>query len=556
MTPGVYNVSVGNESGSSPGLDVVSIQVTDSIPPEIKNIDILAPVQMPGGWINISAIITDNHHIDQVYLYMTLPNGSKKNYSLLENTTDNTTYYCNQTYIITGYFTFYIGVYDPSGNHINSSLYDFWFYETTQSKIINTGENTIDASHETGVLLRINATSNTTVTISRYPQNPYPDITQEMGLVPIFLELKIINTTVIEWPINLTFFFTSDDVTNSGMNTNQLLGIFYWNKTGQSWHKYSHTGVNLTEFNGYTGSSWALIDHLTTLVIGGDVVPPTFTITQGPMGQITDTDALFKWIGNDDYTPSSLVEYQYQLEGHEISWSPWTTATSKNYYDLPGGTYTFHLQARDKAGNIAIPITRSFTVPLNQPPVANFSWTPTQPTDMESVTFLDNSEDPDGSIINWTWDFGDETIAYGQNVDHLYTINGIYTVTLQVKDNDEDTNVIQKTIEIFNVAPNALFNYSLEDRTVSFTDQSTDTDGTITSWYWEFDDNHYSVTPNPTHTYENEGKYTVILTVTDDDMDSDIYTTIITIEDEGGIPGFELLTLLGALIIIFFYKRK
>ena len=55
---------------------------------------------------------------------------------------------------------------------------------------------------------------------------------------------------------------------------------------------------------------------------------------------------------------------------------------------------------------------------------------------------------------------------------------------------------------------------------------------------------------------EKEGKYTVILTVTDDDMDSDIYTTIITIEDEGGIPGFELLTLLGALIIIYFYKRK
>jgi len=556
MTPGIYNVSVGNESGPSPDLDLKSLQVTDSIPPEIININLLAPFQMPGGWINISAIITDNHHIDQVFLYMTLPNGSKKNYSLLENTTDNTTYYCNQTYHVTGYFTFYIRVHDPSGNHINSSLYQFWFYETTQSKIINTGENTIDASQETGVFLYINSTSNTTVTISRYPHNPYPDATQEMGLVSLFLELNIANTTAIEWPINLTFFFTSNDVTNSGMNTSQLLGIFYWNETVQSWHKYSHTGVNLTEFNGYTGSSWVLIDHLTTLVIGGDISHPTCTITYGPMGQITDTDVLFEWMGNDDYTPPSLIEYQYKLEGYETSWSPWTTSTSKNYYDLVGGTYTFHIQARDKAGNIAIPLTRSFTVPLNQPPVANFSWAPTKPTDLESVTFLDNSEDSDGSIINWTWDFGDETIAYGEDVDHLYTINGIYTVTLKVKDNDEETNVIQKTIEIFNVAPSALFNYSLDDRTVSFTDESTDTDGTITSWYWEFDDDHYSVTSNPVHSYEKEGKYTVILTVTDDDMDSDIYTTTITIEDEGGIPGFELLTLLGALIIIYFYKRK
>ncbi len=274
------------------------------------------------------------------------------------------------------------------------------------------------------------------------------------------------------------------------------------------------------------------------------------------MGQITDSDVLFEWMGTDDYTPTSLLEYTYWLEGYEASWSPWDTSTSKNYIDLPGGTYTFYLQARDTAGNTAPPLTRSFTVPMNKPPVANFTWSPTEPTDLETVLFLDLSDDPDGSIINWTWDFGDQTMAYGKNIDHLYTINGIYTITLTVTDNDQETSDIEKVIEIFNVAPSALFNYSIDDRTVSFIDQSTDTDGSITSWYWEFDDNHYSVTSNPIHTYDKGGTYTVSLTVTDDDMESDTYTATITIEKEEGIPGFELLTLLGALVIIYFYKRK
>jgi len=177
MIPGVYTVSVGNESEPSPDLEPVSLQITDSIPPEITTIDFLAPVQMPGEWINISATITDNHQINQVFLYMTLPNGSKDNYSLLDNTTDNTTYYFNKTYHVTGHFTFYIAVHDPSGNHINSTLHHFWFYETTQKDMIIPGENTIDLSQETGVLLHINSTSHTTITISQYPHNPYPDTT-------------------------------------------------------------------------------------------------------------------------------------------------------------------------------------------------------------------------------------------------------------------------------------------------------------------------------------------------------------------------------------------
>jgi len=50
----------------------------------------------------------------------------------------------------------------------------------------------------------------------------------------------------------------------------------------------------------------------------------------------------------------------------------------------------------------------------------------------------------------------------------------------------------------------------------SFTDVSTDSDGTIVSWEWDFGDLETSNEPNPTHTFATSSFYLVSLTVTDD----------------------------------------
>lgn len=52
---------------------------------------------------------------------------------------------------------------------------------------------------------------------------------------------------------------------------------------------------------------------------------------------------------------------------------------------------------------------------------------------------------------------------------------------------------------------------------VTFTDRSTDSDGQIQSWSWNFGDGGMSSAQNPTHTYTNPGTYNVDLRVTDDD---------------------------------------
>ncbi|OYT61119.1 hypothetical protein B6U81_03780 [Thermoplasmatales archaeon ex4484_30] len=83
-------------------------------------------------------------------------------------------------------------------------------------------------------------------------------------------------------------------------------------------------------------------------------------------------------------------------------------------------------------------------------PIANFSWTPSNPTVLGTIQFNDLSydPDPDGSIVNWTWNFGDGDISYETNPSHQYADDGIYDVTLTVKDNDGATSSITKQINI------------------------------------------------------------------------------------------------------------
>ncbi|MEL6676903.1 MAG: PKD domain-containing protein, partial [Bacteroidota bacterium] len=51
---------------------------------------------------------------------------------------------------------------------------------------------------------------------------------------------------------------------------------------------------------------------------------------------------------------------------------------------------------------------------------------------------------------------------------------------------------------------------------VSFSDNTTPGDGTISNWAWDFGDGNVSTDPNPSHTYLSSGTYTVTLVVIDD----------------------------------------
>ena len=67
-----------------------------------------------------------------------------------------------------------------------------------------------------------------------------------------------------------------------------------------------------------------------------------------------------------------------------------------------------------------------------------------------------------------------------------------------------------------NKAPQADFEVHCSRLTCTFVDKSKDDDGVIVSWQWSFGDGAGSSERNPVHTYGVEGKYDVLLVVTDD----------------------------------------
>ena len=80
-----------------------------------------------------------------------------------------------------------------------------------------------------------------------------------------------------------------------------------------------------------------------------------------------------------------------------------------------------------------------------------------------------------------------------------------------------------------NVAPTAAFTYSCGELSCNFTDASTDSDGTIVSWSWNFGDAATSTAKSPSHTYAAGGTYTVTETVTDDDGATGAVTHSVTV---------------------------
>jgi len=85
-----------------------------------------------------------------------------------------------------------------------------------------------------------------------------------------------------------------------------------------------------------------------------------------------------------------------------------------------------------------------------------------------------------------------------------------------------------------NQPPAASFTYSCTALDCNFTDTSTDSDGTIVSWAWDFGDTATSAAQNPSHSYGGGGTYIVILTVTDDQGAQDSTSQPVTVSAGGG----------------------
>lgn len=86
---------------------------------------------------------------------------------------------------------------------------------------------------------------------------------------------------------------------------------------------------------------------------------------------------------------------------------------------------------------------------VNQPPIADFNYSPEQPVVGQIVSFdASLSYDPDGDIVSYEWDFGDETAGNGKTVDHVFSWSDSFVVSLTVRDREDAVDKLIKTIEV------------------------------------------------------------------------------------------------------------
>jgi len=172
----------------------------------------------------------------------------------------------------------------------------------------------------------------------------------------------------------------------------------------------------------------------------------------------------------------------------------------------------------------------SYDAVQNTLPMANAGG-PYPGTEDAAITFDGSaSSDQDGDSLTYKWNFGDGTqvTVTTATATHTYitgkkgeTTN--YTVTLIVSDGKEDSNPSTTTATVVGVndAPvaDAGGPYSgIVDGAITFNDSgSSDEEGVIVTYTWDFGDGTTGTVMSPTHIYNVTGTYTVNLTVTDGD---------------------------------------
>jgi len=268
----------------------------------------------------------------------------------------------------------------------------------------------------------------------------------------------------------------------------------------------------------------------------------------------------------------TIISYSWDWDGDGIYDETVSEAVITHTYD-GAGTYeaTLKVTAFDN-----ILSTDSLTVTinkLNEIPTANPGG-PYTATAGKELTFDGSvSSDSDGSIAEYTWDFGDGSTGSGVNPVHTYASAGEYTITLTVKDDkgalstevttiatveDEEIPLVEEEEEIAEEEETETVDEDRqtvtaeagEDKTANVGDTLTFdasqsvvsplSEGTVISYSWDWDgDGTYDETAEEaliTHTYDEAGTYEISLKVTAFDNISSTDSLTVTINKLNEIP--------------------
>jgi len=230
-----------------------------------------------------------------------------------------------------------------------------------------------------------------------------------------------------------------------------------------------------------------------------------------------------------DGNPIYLISGAAQADINHYVWALPGGGSSVNDTVFVNGPGIYSLTVIDLNGCTASD-NITITSILGQAPTANFL--STNACIGDSTHFTDASIANGGSIINRTWNFGDNTANSNLlNPAHLYNNTGSDTVRLTVTNTAGCINSITK---ITTTMPFPLAHFTptgiCGSSGTTFTDKTNTLGYPITNWSWNFGDGSASVNvQNPVHPFATNGSYHVILTVNNANGCSGSLDSLITI---------------------------
>ncbi len=475
---GIYNVTLTvTDNDYSSNSITKTINVIDLIPPKIKNISAHPNPQEIDEVVNISCIIIDNVRVSVATINITTPSGNFINESM--QNIDNIYYYeilCNEE----GEYKYYIFAKDRKGNINRTSIKNFTIIVPPLPPSI--------------------------CNISIFPN------TQQYGYF-VNISCYVYDNVGVE---EVRIILDGQNMSMDSIVDSKGNGIYYINSSfDMGVHKFF---IYASDINGYinisSNYSFIVVDSLPPIIKNISfekyVEPGSFINISC---KISDNQGVKNTILYA-ITPDKTLNISMQNFGSD-------------FYVLlkcnSSGEYNFYIWTIDFSNNTNS--TRLYNFTVTNLPIANFSYSPAYPSNLDVIQFIDESYDLDGYIINYTWNFGDGSIAYGKNVSHRYSLAGTYNVTLTVKDNNNAISNITKEISVRAVLI-ANFTYipshPLSGEIISFIDLSYG----ASAWKWDFGDGSVSYQKNTSHIYPIGNYYNVTLTIYNENLSLSTYKIV------------------------------
>lgn len=297
----------------------------------------------------------------------------------------------------------------------------------------------------------------------------------------------------------------------------------YWRLGGDtSWGGAAYFLGQLDEFAVYADAltPGQIASHYASGTAAANVEPTAdFTATASDLTVTVDASA-----SHD--TDGAITGYQWDF-GDDAT----AVGVSATHTYASAGTYTVTLTVTDDRGAAnSITKTVKATEPPNQLPTPSITAVVDK---LEVNVDGSGSSDPDGTIDGYEWDFGDGAKAAGVTASHQYASAGTHTITLTVTDDRGGSSSTTQTVETTepdNQPPAAVIQVAQSGLSVNVTSAgSSDPDGAIAGYAWDFGDGATATSATASHTYDAGGDYTIALTVTDNRGGTNTATKTVTV---------------------------